>query len=95
MDGHRWEGRGERMGEKGTGKNKHNWQAQNIQGDVKKSIGNGEAKELLCTTHGHELRGGTLEGEVCRVEGDKGDKKKWDNGNSIINKIQLKNKTKF
>ena len=52
MDGHQWEGRGERMGEKGTGKHKHNWQAQNIQGDVKKSIGNGEAKELIRTTHG-------------------------------------------
>ena len=25
---------------------------------VKKSIGNREAKELTCTTHGHELRGG-------------------------------------
>ena len=26
------------------------------QGKVKNSIGNGEAKELICTTHGHELR---------------------------------------
>ena len=25
-------------------------------GEVKNSIGNGEAKELVCTTHGHELR---------------------------------------
>ena len=25
--------------------------------DVKNNIGNGEAKELTCTTHGHELRG--------------------------------------
>ena len=32
-------------------------------GEVKNSIGNGEAKELICTTHGHELRGaGMLEG---------------------------------
>ena len=29
-----------------------------IQGDVKNSIENGEAKELICATHGHELRGG-------------------------------------
>ena len=29
-----------------------------IDGEVKNSIGNGEAKELICTTHGHELRGG-------------------------------------
>ena len=26
-------------------------------GTVKNSIGNGEAKELICTTHGHDLRG--------------------------------------
>ena len=26
-------------------------------GEVKNSIGNGEAKELVCVTHGHELRG--------------------------------------
>ena len=35
---------------------------QNRQGDVKSSIGNGEAKELTCMTHGHKLRGGLLEG---------------------------------
>ena len=29
---------------------------QNRQGEVKNSMGNGEAKELICTTHGHELR---------------------------------------
>ena len=27
-------------------------------GGVKNSMGNGEAKELICTTHGHELRWG-------------------------------------
>ena len=41
-------------GEKGTG-NKHKWSVQNRQGEVKISIGNGEVKELMCTTHGHEL----------------------------------------
>ena len=47
-----------------------------------KSIGNGEAKDLVCTTHGHELRG-----EECRkvgwfrVEGDRGEKK---NGTTVI-----------
>lgn len=35
---------------------KHNWQAQNREGDVKNRIGNAEAKELTYTTHGHELR---------------------------------------
>ena len=50
-------------GGKGTGNRKHNWYVQNRQGEVKNSIGNGEAKELICTTHGHELRlGGILEG---------------------------------
>ena len=29
-----------------------------IDGEVKNSIGNGEAQELTCMTHGHELRGG-------------------------------------
>ena len=54
-------------------------------GKVKNSIGNGEAKELICT-HGHELK--------CRNAGGRGGagqrgirrKKKWDNCNSIINK---------
>ena len=27
-------------------------------------MGNGEAKELVCTTHGHELRGGTAGGGI-------------------------------
>ena len=49
---------------------------QNIQGDVKNSIVNGEAKELICTTHGHELRGGAmLVGGGCGTEGNKGEKK--------------------
>ena len=38
-----------------------NWQVLNRQGDVKNSIRNGEATELMCMTHGHELRGGLLE----------------------------------
>ena len=36
--------------------NKHNWQVQSKQGEVKNGIGNGETKELICMTHGHELR---------------------------------------
>ena len=37
-------------------------------------MGNGEAKELICTTYGHELKGGggMRVGEGCRVEGNKG-----------------------
>ena len=34
-------------GREGTGNNKHKWQAQNRQGQVKNSIGNGEAKEVF------------------------------------------------
>ena len=48
---------GERGG-KGTGNKKHKWSVQNRQVDVKNSIGNVEAKELICTIHGHELRWG-------------------------------------
>ena len=49
-------------------------------------MGNGEAKELIRMTHGYELRWGML------VEGSAGwrktkGRKKWDNCNSIINKI--------
>ena len=42
---------------KGTGNKKHKWFVQNRQGEVKNSVGNGEAKELIGTTYGHELRG--------------------------------------
>ena len=30
-----------------------------IDREVKNSIGNGEAQELICITHGHQLRWGT------------------------------------
>ena len=39
-------GKGENGG-KGTGIKKHYWKVQNRQGDVKNSIGNGEAKQLI------------------------------------------------
>ena len=54
-------GKGKNRG-KGVWIKKHNLQVQNRQGDVKSSIENGVAKELICMTHGHELRGGLLEG---------------------------------
>ena len=41
---------------KGKGNKKYKQQIQNRQGEVKNSIGNGEAQELTCITHGHELR---------------------------------------
>ena len=49
-------GKGENGGES-TGIKKHNWQVQNREGEVKNSMGNGEDKELICMTDGHELGG--------------------------------------
>ena len=58
-------------------------------GEGNNSIGNVEAKELICMTHGHELKGGNVGGRGCA--GQKGVKgRKWDNCNSKINKIYLK-----
>ena len=53
-------------------------------------MGNGEAKELICMTHGHELRWGNAGGRGrCKTEGNKGEKKR-ENYNSIISKIYFK-----
>ena len=59
------------------------------------NLGNGEAKELKCMTHGHELSGlgGGAWNSVGR--GDAGwrrikGRKKLDNYNSIINRIYFK-----
>ena len=35
---------------------------ENRQGEGKNSVGDVEAKELICMTHGHELQGGNVEG---------------------------------
>ena len=56
MEGYLWGGGVGTMGEKGTGNKKHDYQAQNRQWEVKNTVGNGEAEELLCTTCGHEVR---------------------------------------
>ena len=54
---------------------------------VKNSIGNGEAKELIYTTHGLELRGGEcFWGCGAGQRGIKGRKKMGHIYNSIINK---------
>ena len=82
-------GRG-KNGRKGTGNKKHKWWVQNRQGKVKNIMGNGEAKELICMTHGHELKGGNVGRKRCAEwRGIKG-RKKWDNCNIIINKIYFK-----
>ena len=53
-------------------------------------MGNGEAKGLICTTHGHELRGMNADGTGVQGRGEQGGK--WDNCNSITDEIYLKNK---
>ena len=53
---------------------------------VKNSMGNGEAKELIYMTHGHELRWRNDDGGCTGWRGIK-KRKKWDNCNGIINKI--------
>ena len=74
---------------------KHNWYEQNRKGDVKNSVGNGEAKELTHTTHGHELRAGGIAGRKMGTRWRGAEGENWDNCNSIINKIYLKVKMKF
>ena len=92
MEGYQWGGVGGNTGGKDTGNKKHKWQVHNRQGKVKNSMENEEAKELIFMTHGHELRQGNNGGRAgTGWRGMKG-RKKWDNYNSIINKIYfLKN----
>ena len=61
-------------GGEGAGIKKYNWEEENRQGDVKHSIEKGEFKELICTTHGHKLRGLLLEGRG--VPGREGQREK-------------------
>ena len=96
MEGYQWGGKGgrERMGEKVQGIRSINGRYKNRQVVVKNSRGNGEAKELICMTHGHETKGGggwgeDVDGGVQGRRGIKG-RKKWDNCNGIINKIYFK-----
>ena len=51
------------------------------------SIGNGEAKELKCMSHGHELRSGNAGGKWGAEWKQAKGRKKWDNCNTTINKI--------
>ena len=64
-------GKGSReSGGKGTGNKKHTWQVQNRQEEVRNSMGNRKAKELICTAHGHELREGMLVGGGVQGRGE-------------------------
>ena len=70
---------GQRKG-KGTESKQHKWQVENRQGEGKNSIGNVEAKELKCMTHGHELKGGKAGGRwYAGWRGIKGE-----NGTTVI-----------
>ena len=76
MEGYQLGGGRGRMGEKVQGLRNIIGRYKIRQGDVKNSIGNGEAKEFICTAHGHELRWGMLGGGECRAEGNKGEEKR-------------------
>ena len=52
-----------------------------IDEEGKNSIGNGEAKGLICMTHGHELRWGNDGGGGSGQRGIKGRKNGTSNGN--------------
>ena len=53
-----------------TQNKQHKWQVENRQGEGKNSIGNIEVKELICTTHGHELKGGMWVGGGVQGRGE-------------------------
>ena len=74
MEGYQQGGRGGYNVGDSTGNKKHKWQVQNRQMEIKNSMGNGEAKELICTTLGHELRWGNDGEQVTRWRGNKGEK---------------------
>ena len=57
MESYQQEGGKGRMREKVQGIIHKNGRYKMDRGKVNSSIGNGEAKELTSTTHGHELRG--------------------------------------
>ena len=72
MESYWWGVGGGENGGKSTGNKKYKWWVQNGQGEGNNSIGNGEAKELIYMTHGHELRGEGMWVEgVFRAAGNK------------------------
>ena len=74
------------MGEEVRGLRSTSRELQNSQGDVKYSVGNGGAKELIRRIHGHEQRWGDCLSEWI-VLGGRGQRGKNQNiCNSIINK---------
>ena len=78
MDVYQWGGGAN--GGKFTGNKQHKWQVQNRQDKVKNNIKNVEAKVLIGTTHGHELRGQECGWEGGMAEGNTVGK----NGTTVI-----------
>ena len=74
MEGYQQGGGGGRMREKVQGIRSINGRYK-IDKGVKNSIGNGETRELIYMTHGHELRWENDGGGGYRVGGNKGEKK--------------------
>ena len=77
MEDYHWEGERWRMGEKVQGLRSIICRYKidgGVGGGVKNSIENGEAKELTCMVHGHELRGDSWREGVSWAEGGKGEK---------------------
>ena len=69
MEGYQ-QGNGRGREEKGTENKQHKWQVENRQGEVKNSIGNVEAHELIYMTHGHELKWGNAGGRGVQGRGE-------------------------
>ena len=103
--GYQWGDGGRRTGEKVQGIRRINGQRED-----KNSVGNVEAKALICMSHGHELKEGNVGGRECAGQrgikggnaggrgyaGQRGIKgAKWDNYISIINKIYFIQKEKI
>ena len=95
MEGYQWGGGGERMGGK-VQEIRSRTCSYKIEGEGKNNIGNGEATELVCMTHGHELRvRGNAGGRGGAWQRGRKGREKWDYSNSIIKKIHLKIKNKI
>ena len=75
MEGYQWERGGGRIGEKVQGIRSVNGRYK-IVGKVKNSMGNGESKEFICTSHGCELRWRNAGGRGAARQGSKEEEKK-------------------
>ena len=74
-----------KRGEKVQGIRSINGRYKIDRGDVKNSIGKGEAKELACRTHGHEIRWKVLLGGRGAIWQRGAKEKNWEKCNNIIN----------